>query len=249
MNNAIYISLAQQTALFRNMDVTANNVANVSTPGYKAETMVFEQYLVDDKDNFQRKIAFPQDISTYTDYKDGAATPTGRDLDLAIEGQGFFKVQTPQGIRYTRRGSFHVDTHNELVTAEGYQLLDSGNLTLRIQQTDTNITISSDGTIYANSDNQLVGRVLRGKIDLAHFDNPQKLVKLDNGVYRADEAPDIYPAKGHIIQGSLEQSNVNSVVELTNLININRSVSNVSAFMSDMHDLIRKAITAYTQNV
>lgn len=242
MNNAIYISLSRQTGLFRNLEVAANNMANVNTPGYKGQTMVFEQFLVNDKDKFSRKIAFPHDISTYTDFNNGASVPTGRDLDVSLEGEGFFKVQTPEGIRYTRRGSFHVDTANELVTSEGHAVLDSSNQTIRIQQEDIDIKISSDGTIRVND----VGE-LRGQIDVVHFANPQKLIRLESGLYQSKEDPLRDEAPGHVIQGALEQSNVNSVVELTNLININRSVGSVTGFMADMHDLTRRAITAYTR--
>ena len=206
--------------------------------------MVFEKFLVNDKDNFQRKIAFAHDIATYSDFKDGAATPTGRDLDLALQGSGFFKVQTPQGVRYTRRGSFHMDTKNEIVTAEGFPLLNKFNRPIELLNKDERITISSDGTIRGGDDGQI-----RGEIELAHFDNDQKLIHTDNGLYSSDEPPLYTRAPGRIVQGSLEQSNVNSIMELTNLININRSVSDVSNFMTSMHDLMRKAVTAYTHSV
>lgn len=244
MNNAIYIALSQQTNLFRNMDVVANNVANVSTPGFKGETMVFEKFLVDDKDNFQRKIAFSHDIATFSDFKDGAATPTGRDLDLALDGAGFFKVQTPQGIRYTRRGSFHTDTNNQIVTAEGYPLLDTADRPIEIINHDERLTISSDGTVRGGDDGQI-----RGEIGVVHFDNPQKLTHTDNGLYSSDIPPLLTKAPAHVLQGSLEQSNVSSITELTHLININRSVSDVSSLMANMHDMMRKAITAYTHSV
>lgn len=244
MNNAIYVALSQQTNLFRNMDVVANNVANVSTPGFKGETMVFEKFLFNDKDNFTRKIAFSHDIATFSDFKDGAATPTGRDLDLALDGTGFFKVQTPQGVRYTRRGSFHVDTNNQIVTAEGYTLLNPADRPIEIINHDERLTISSDGTVRGGDDGQI-----RGEIGIAHFENPQKLTHTDNGLYSSDVPPLLTKAPARVLQGSLEQSNVNSVTELTHLININRSVSDVSNLMASMHDMMRKAITAYTHSV
>jgi flagellar basal-body rod protein FlgF len=244
MNNAIYVALSQQTNLFRNMDVVANNVANVSTPGFKGETMVFEKFLFNDKDNFSRKVAFSQDIATFSDFKDGAASPTGRDLDLALEGSGFFKVQTPQGVRYTRRGSFHIDTNNQIVTAEGFPLLNAGNKPIEILNRDERLTISSDGTIRGGDDGQI-----RGEVGIAAFENSQKLIHTDNGLYSSDLPPLRTKAPAKVLQGALEQSNVNSVTELTNLININRSVGSVSGLMADMHDMMRKAITSYTRSV
>ena len=242
MNNAIYIALSRQTGLFRDLDVTANNVANTSTPGYKGQTTVFEKFLVNDKDKFSRKIAFSNDVSTFVDYKDGAVTHTGRNFDLALEGQGFFRVETPEGVRYTRRGNFRLNDAKELVTAEGYPVLQSDNQTIRLSPEDVDIKISADGTLRAGDT-----ALFRGQIDLVTFDNPQKLKRLEGGLYLAEEEPQTdAPAK--ILQGYLEQSNVSSITELTNLININRSVSSVTGFMADMHDLTRRAITAYTRS-
>ena len=242
MNNAIYVALSRQTGLFRNLDVAANNVANVNTPGFKGETMVFEKYLVNDKDNFSRKIAFAHNIATFVDYGNGAVKQTGRDLDMAIEGEGFFKIQTPQGVRYTRQGNFHMNPDGEVVTSEGYPVLGSSDQSIRLQQDDIDLKISSDGTIRVND----VGEP-RGKIELVHFENPQKLIRMDQGLYRSEEDPIRTATPGHLIQGALEESNVSAVTELTNLININRSVGAVSSFMADMHDLTRRAITAYTR--
>lgn len=242
MNNAIYIALSRQTGLFRNLDVAANNIANASTPGYKGETMVFEQYLANDKDNFRRKIAFSNDVTTYVDYKDGATSNTGRNLDVALEGDGFFRVQTPEGVRHTRRGNFRVNEAKILVTAEGFPVLQSDDQVITLQPNDIDVKISADGTVRAGD----IGE-FRGQIDLVNFANPQKLKRLEGGLYLAEEKEQTEPP-AKILQGYLEQSNISPVTELTNLININRSVSGVTGFMADMHDLTRRAITAYTRS-
>lgn len=242
MNNAIYIALSRQTGLFRNLDVAANNIANASTPGYKGQTMVFEQYLTNDKDNFRRKIAFSNHVTTFADYKDGAITETGRNLDLALEGDGFFRVQTPEGVRHTRRGNFRLNEEKVVVTAEGFPVLQSDDQVITLLPEDLDIHISNDGTVRVGQDGQQ-----RGQIDLVNFANPQKLTRLDNGLYLAEEQEQTDPP-AKILQGYLEQSNVSAVTELTNLININRSVSSVTGFMTDMHDLTRRAITAYTKS-
>jgi flagellar basal-body rod protein FlgF len=246
MNNAIYIALSRQTGLFRNLDVAANNIANASTPGYKGETMVFEQYLANDKDNFRRKIAFSNDVATFVDYKDGAMTKTGRDLDIALDGKGFFKVETPQGERYTRRGSLTINNEGILVTQEGYPVLQSDNQVITLQPNDIDIKISANGAVRVGDTG-----LLRGDIHIVDFANPQKLKRLEGGLYEADasEPPEEQPENpAKVLQGYLEQSNVSPVTELTNLININRSVSGVTGFMADMHDLTRRAITAYTRS-
>lgn len=251
MNNAIYIALSRQTGLFRNMDVVANNVANASTPGFKGETMVFEQYLTNDKDNFRKKIAFANDVATYTDFRNGAAVPTGRDLDVALEGEGFFKVQTPQGIRYTRRGSFRLDAESKVVTPEGYAVLDNQNQPIQLQENDNTITIDSTGTLSVGQNGEPNSPpVPRGEIAVVRFANPQKLQHLDNGLYTAPAGEVALPDEGktRLIHGSLEQSNISPVTELTNMIQVNRSVGSVTGFMSDMHELTRRAITAYTRS-
>lgn len=242
MNNAIYIALSRQTGLFRNLDVVANNVANASTPGYKGETMVFEKYLTNDKDNFRHKIAFSNDVATYVDYKDGAATQTGRNLDVALEGEGFFRVETPEGIRHTRRGNFRLNEQSVLVTAEGYPVLQRDDSTIILEPDDIDIRISADGSVRVGNTGDL-----RGQIGTARFDNPQKLKRLEGGLYQSEE-PEQTDAPAKILQGYIEQSNVSPVTELTNLINVNRSVSGVTGFMADMHDLTRRAITAYTRS-
>ncbi len=242
MNNAIYIALSRQTGLFRNLDVTANNVANVSTPGFKGETVAFEQFLVNDKDNFNRKIAFSNDVSTFMDFKDGAVAKTGRDLDVALEGKGFFKIETPEGVRYTRRGNFSLNSEREIVTSDGFKVLGNDGNPISILEDDRDIKISADGTLRVGQTGEQ-----RGQIGVVNFATPQKLKHLDSGLYEASE-PELTDAPAKMLQGYVEQSNVSPVTELTNLININRSVSGVTSFMADMHDLTRRAITAYTKS-
>lgn len=247
MNNSIYIALSRQTGLFRNMDVIANNVANASTPGYKSDTMVFEDYLVNDKDRFPEKIAFSRDARMTTDFKDGVTTSTGRPLDVAIEGEGFFKVETPAGIRYMRGGNLAFNKDREIVTPEGFKVLDEFGAPIKILEEDLNILISADGTIKTDQEGQARGDMqIRGRLGVVTFDNLQKMEKDGSGLFVTDQ-PEL-PAEAKVVQGALEQSNVNSVVQITQMIEVNRSVASVSKFMSEMHELSRRAITAYTRS-
>lgn len=251
MNNAIYIALSRQAGLFRDIDVIANNVANASTPGYKSEQMVFEKYLANDKDEFRRKIAFGFDIATATDFRDGDLQKTDRPLDVALNGEGFFKIQKPDGtFRYTRRGNFSLSNDKTLVTSDGFAVVDDGGTPIRFQQEDTDIEITSDGTIKVRQGND-PGQISepRGKIAVVSFANPQEMKRVENGLYTTTQAEitddALVPAR--VIQGAVEQSNVNPVNEITEMIRVNRSASGVSGFMNDIHELTRRAITAYTR--
>lgn len=249
MNNSIYIALSRQTGLFRNMDVVANNLANVSTPGYKEDTLVFDDYLVDDKDKFQdKKIAFSYDASMNTDFKEGIITHTERDLDVAISGQGFFKVETPEGVRYVRGGNLVFNQNQEIVTQQGYKLLSADGSPIRLNEDDNAVHISADGTVTTDVDGEIKGQVIaRGKLAVVTFDDLKQLKKDGNGLFSTTQAevPDL---DSKVIQGALEQSNVNSIVAMTQMIEINRGVSSVTGFMSDMHELTRRAISAYTRS-
>src|SRR4051812_9350277 len=107
MDNNIYIMLSRQMTLFRDMDVTANNIANTNTTGYSAEHILFSSYLTKDVNRGDRNsMAFAHDVSTYRDTESGPMKVTGNDLDMAIQGDGYFTVETPLGTRYTRAGNF-----------------------------------------------------------------------------------------------------------------------------------------------
>src|SRR4029077_9358552 len=128
MENALLIGLSRQTALERQLDVIANNIANVNTTGYKADKTLFEQYLNTPahEDNFvggDRRVSFVQDRGTYRDMTQGSLEGTSNPLDVAINGSPFLTVQTPAGERYTRDGNLHIDNTGTLVTANGNQVL------------------------------------------------------------------------------------------------------------------------------
>jgi flagellar basal body rod protein FlgG len=151
MQNALLVGLSRQVALAREMDVIANNLANMNTSGFKADGAVFEEFVSPTAraDNFlaaDRRISFVHDHATWMDLSQGPLERTGNPLDVAINGKGYLAVQTPRGERYTRNGALQINNSGELVTAEGFQVMgESGPITF--QPKDRNITISQDGTI------------------------------------------------------------------------------------------------------
>src|SRR6185312_1692357 len=164
MQNALYVGLSKQMTLHREMDVIANNLANMDTNGFKAEGVTFEQYL-----------------SSTADFSEGALQQTGAALDLAIRGDGFFVVDTPQGERYTRNGAFTLNDKGELVNTQGYRVRGQ-NGPIQFDQSDTNITFAREGTITAINGNQ--NQVIeRAKLRMVRFDNQNSLVREGNGLY------------------------------------------------------------------
>ena len=173
MQNTFLIGLSRQVTLERQMDVIANNVANVNTNGFKADRSLFQEYLMPGarEDNFaagrDRRLSHVMDRATFRDFAQGAAEPTKNPLDVAIDGDGFFVVQTPAGERYTRDGSFQINNQGQLVNASGYPVLGSGG-PIQFQQTDKQINIASDGNVTVLEGTGRVDSV-RGKLRLVRF--------------------------------------------------------------------------------
>ncbi|OUR75698.1 flagellar basal-body rod protein FlgF [Alphaproteobacteria bacterium 46_93_T64] len=233
MENAIYIGLSQQMALKRHMDITANNLANMTTTAYKSVSPVFQEFLSDELQG--QEVSFVQDYGMYHDKSVGQITATGRPLDLAISGDGFFSVQTDDGIRYTRAGSFKLDPDGFLTTVNGDFLLDEGGNTIQVDLANPSIEIAPDGTVNLGGDQST-------KLELTAFDNDQLLKQEGNGYYDPDGA-ELRVAEGSsILQGSLEGSNVNPILEMTNMIEIMRSYTAAQKLLDAEHDMQMKSI-------
>jgi flagellar basal-body rod protein FlgF len=248
MENALLIGLSRQTALARQLDVVANNIANVNTAGYKADNTLFEEYLNTPahEDNFvgrDRRVSFVQDRGTFRDMTQGPVEQTKNPLDVAIDGSGFLAVQTPDGERYTRDGNLHINNQGQLVTIAGNPVLGaSGPIVL--QQTDHDVNITPDGTITVVEGS---GRTdsIRGTLRVVSFADAQKMLKEGLNLYSAGEggAPQA-DTKSRIQQGFIEKSNVNSVVEMSRMMEINRAYTSIATLMQQQGDLQKNAIQA-----
>jgi flagellar basal-body rod protein FlgF/flagellar basal-body rod protein FlgG len=246
MENALLIGLSRQVVLERHMDVVANNVANVNTTGFKADRSLFEEHLIPTarEDNFvgrDRRLSFVQDRATFHDFAQGPLEQTKNPLDVALDGGGFLVVQTPAGERYTRDGSLQINNQGQLVNASGYQVL-GNNGPITFQPTDKDVTIASDGNITVLEGINRIDSV-RGKLRMVSFAQAQKLVKEGANVYAAGEGnaaqPDI---TSKVRQGFVEKSNVNSVTEMSRMIEITRTYTQISAMLQQQSDLRRSAI-------
>ena len=246
MDTTSYVVLSRQIGLFRQMDVIANNIANVGTDGYRSESVVFKEYLAGAGDK-ERKVSFTQDAQTVTNTKQGVIEPTGRSLDAAIEGKGFFIVNTPVGDRYTRVGRFHIDPQGSLVNAQG-NLLSGRGSQIVFSPGDYDIKIKDDGTITARVPGSTAEET-RGQLDIVKFADEKALRKNANGLYSTDLPYEqaVLNDDFRIVGGSIEKSNVNATNELTNMIKINRAVGSTGKFMNDMHEMYRRTVTTLSR--
>jgi len=238
MDNSVYVSLSRQLMLFRDMDVTANNIANANTTGYSAEHILFNSYLTNDNnDGDINKVAYASDVSTYRNTETGGLRATGNDLDVAIQGNGFFVVQTPLGKRYTRSGNFQIDGSGTLTTSEGYPVLDSSNSNIVLPDNTTNVEIGSVGNIKVNGNDF-------GTLGVVQFENPQFLERLSGKLFKSDVDGQT-ASNFSIAQGMLESSNVQPVSELTHMMTLTHAVTDTAQFIAIVNDLQRKASNAW----
>jgi len=214
------------------MDVLANNLANLNNAGFKSDGLVFREIIPPfdegsslessrnpllSPDESNETVAYVAVDSAYTNYAQGPFHKTGNTFDVALEGEGFFEVETPQGLRYTRNGNFNLDKNNNLITHEGNFVLNGDKQKIKVEAQGGIVSILPDGTIS-------VGRGLEnaniGTIGLVKFNDMGALAKEGNGLYKVMDN-NMQPEKTNEIkvrQGFLERSNVNSIEEMTNMI-------------------------------
>jgi flagellar basal-body rod protein FlgF len=232
MQTATYIALAQQSALEHSMDVAANNIANISTPAFKGQSVLFKEYLQPGPNG--QPISYVRNIGVVRDTKQGTLSQTGNTLDTGIDGDGYFTVSTPDGPRYTRNGRFQMDNTGRLVTSQGYAVLSDQNNPITIPQNTRNIVITPDGQVSTET-----GAL--GKFGVAHFDNQQDLVSAADGLYVTNDqaTPD---TTSKIRQGTVEDSNVQPITAFTRLLGLQKAYGGAEQIMSGEDTRIRNAI-------
>lgn len=232
METTTYIALSRQLVLRRRMDLIANNIANMSASGFRAEKLLAEQVPVDA--GTRQKINFVQDVAVVRDLTPGGMIPTNNPLDVAIEGDGYFVVGTDEGDRYTRSGQFRLNDLGEITTASGDSVLDDGGAPLAIPAESGPITIAPDGTV--STPDTVIGR-----LNLVAFEDRQDLQKAGEGLYRTDQAPT--PATdSRLIQGLLEGSNVRAVVEMTEMMSTVRAYQGTQKIIDTHHEMERRMV-------
>ena len=231
MHESIYIAASAGIKQARKMEMIAQNLANVNNTGYKKDALVFKEMmppfppdsgldagknilLSPDKSN--KNVSYVGITDQYTDFSTGGIKKTGGVLDLALDGEGFFKVQTPDGPRYTRNGNFRLNTAKQLVNQNGNQVLD---------RNDTPVVIDAPGKISIDGEGSIsVGNGLANttitNIKLVNFENKKFLEKIGDGLYRNKGLPEeeLEAIDIKTRQGFLESSNVTSVEEMTEMV-------------------------------
>jgi flagellar basal-body rod protein FlgF len=246
MENTLLVGLSRQMTLERQMDVVANNVANVNTNGYKADKSMFEEFLNSGahEDNFtasDRRVSYVQDRGTFKDFSQGPTEQTKNPLDVAIDGGGFLVVQTPAGERYTRDGGLQINNQGQLVTAGGNQVLGSSG-PIVFQPTDHDVNIAADGNITVVEGISRTDSV-RGKLRLVSFADAQKLLKEGSNLYSAGTGTAAAPdTASRVKQGFIEKSNVNSVAEMSHMIEVTRTYQQIATLLQQQSDLHKSAI-------
>lgn len=251
MENALLIGLSRQMALSHELDVIANNIANVDTTGFKADNAAFSQYLMPGASNSQfvgqdRLMRFVEDRTTWIDFSPGANQKTGNPLDVAVDGKGYFVVQTPRGQRYTRNGAFAVNANGQLVDSEGDQVLGTGG-PIAFQVNDNDVTISPSGIITVRDGSGVSAQ--RGQLQIAGFDQPHQLQKDGASTFMAPPSVTAGPAPAgtRVVQGALEKSNVHPVAEMARMIQITRNYADIAAILQQEGDLKRNSLQQLSQ--
>jgi flagellar basal-body rod protein FlgF len=246
MENTLLVGLSRQMVLERQMDVVANNVANINTNGFKADRSLFEEYLRSPahEDNFQRsdrRVSFVQDRASFHDFAAGNTELTKNPLDVSIDGNALFAVQTPAGERYTRDGGFQINNLGQLVTAGGNPVMGTSG-PIVFQPTDKQINIAADGNVTVLEGTGRTDSV-RGKLRLVSFADAQKLIKDGSNLFSAGQGVAPQPdTTSKVRQGFIEKSNVNSVTEMSRMIEITRTYTQISALLQQQSDLHKSAI-------
>ena len=238
IENAQLIGLSRQMALQRQMDVLANNLANINSTGFKAEAILFEEYVMpvaSDRSfpSGSQQLSYVQDWATMHDLAAGSMTQTGNPLDVALAGEGFLAVEAPEGTRYTRNGAMEINSDGVLVTQNGFPVLSDGGNPIVFGAGETDIAITAEGEITSSAGN-------KGSLAVVEFENPQELTRTGDTMF-AGGTP-LAVSTTRVVQGALERSNVSGVGEMTEMIRVTRAYSSLADLMNKQDELRRSAI-------
>lgn len=237
MQSGIYVGLSSQIALERRLTTISDNIANMNTVGFRSTEVKFDQVLSQTQNENRTKIAFVSQGNDYLSNRTGELEQTGNTLDFAVKGDAWFQLQTPQGQVLTRDGRFSMALNGELISTQGYSVLDSGGGPIQLDPTAGSPMVGSDGRITQN------GRMV-GQIGVFTADVSKGFYRTDNsGVVTVDPPQPVVDTMGvGVMQGFLEQSNVNAIGEMTQLIQVNRAFESISSLLSASEDSFSEAM-------
>jgi len=238
MNFGIYGAVSGSLGSLSKLDVIANNLANVNTPGYKKDRIRFESVLAsagsqEAADGISDAPVLVEERYAI-DFTAGEMKHTGNTFDLALDGDGFFTVNTPEGKAYTRQGNFRIDAGGKLVTADGYEVLAGGS---PITVNGGSVTFDPQGKIFVEG-------VEAGAIDVVDFPKPYDLKKIGSALFMPNDQ-DLVPQPARetrVVQGQLEGSNVNAIEEMVRMIEATRSSESCQRLIQNYDSMMGKAV-------
>jgi flagellar basal-body rod protein FlgF len=231
MDNSFMVGLSAQQVLQKRMDTTANNLANMTTAGFKVEHVVSRELSekpATASDNPQ-DIAFTDAWMLQRDFSTGPLERTGNALDFAVEGDGFFAVQTAAGEAYTRDGRFNLNERGEIVTRNGDVVLGEGG-PITVDPEGGPLSVSRDGSVSQDE-------VVLGKVRVAMFETPGALERVGNNLWRATDQQPTAATEARVVSGFVEGSNVNAVLELTEMIEVSRAYTSIAKMIVQSDEL------------
>jgi len=242
MENPSYIALGQARGLQRQMEVVANNLANVSTPGFRAERVMFRELLsakatLPGLKGLAARTSFVEEVGTLRDTRTGGMERTGHQLDVAVNGPGYFVVEGADGNpRYTRHGNFRPDGSGKLTTTEGLTVLSESGQPITLRPEDHQVEIDRRGGI-SGKDGPL------GKLKIVSFADEQALQKVGDNLYAAPgQEEEEADSRVQVVQGAIEGSNVQGVLEVSAMIELMRRYQSAQRLLDQEHDRARRAI-------
>ncbi len=236
MQNGLYVAVSAQVALERRMETIADNMANMNTVGYRATGVSFAAEMAKAGET---NLDYASSGSDYLSRRIGGLTKTDNPLDFAVQGDGWFGIQTPRGTAYTRDGRVRIDEQGTLRTLSGDPLLDAGGAPILVDSAAGPLTVSADGMISQN------GRQV-GAIGLFSIDSSANLTRAENSGVVPDKpaTPILDFTRDGVVQGAVESSNVDPVREMTRLIDVSRAFDGVAAEESQSESSVEDAIKA-----
>lgn len=233
MDTPTYVAITRQSGLLKELQLTANNVANTATTGFRAEGLVFAE-MVKALPVDGGSVAMTDARVRYTDFMQSELARTGGTFDLGIQGRGFFQIETPEGLRLTRAGAFLPDANNELVNSSGHRVMDLGGAPIFVPPDAREITIAEDGTIGA--DGEAVGQI--GVFDVEDL----ATLRREGGTYFVADGPVEAVLAPSVFQGFIEQSNVSAIHAMARMVEIQRAYELGQKFLDREDERIRNVI-------
>lgn len=237
MQSGIYVSLSSQIALEKRLTTIADNMANLNTVGFRSTDVKFDEVLSKTQNDLNAKIAFVSQGNDYLSTRAGQLDHTNSPLDFAVKGDAWFAIDTPSGQVLTRDGRFTILETGELVSVRGYPVLDAGGAPIQLNRAGGPPAVGADGKIMQD-DRQVA------TLGLFTADISKGFVRHENsGVITTDRPQPVVDSNDvGVIQGYLEQSNVNGISEMTQLIQVNRAFESISSLMRDSEAELQQAI-------